>query len=93
MSFAIGTCSRCRETMLNASYFRTGEEGQICRRCKLDKKGPFAEKNNAIPIWRGAAGGFHYDVPEVLSRLALSEMLLIARLLLQWRYIVYRTAW
>ena len=80
MSFAIGTCSRCRETRLNASYFRAGKEDQICRRCKLGKQGLSTEENNAIPIWRDAAGVAHYDVTGALSCLTLAEWLLIALL-------------
>ena len=71
-SFAIGTCSRCRETRLNASYFRVGQEDQICRRCKLDKQCLFTEENNASPIWRDADGVAHYDVPGALSCLTLA---------------------
>ena len=44
------------------------------------QKGLFTENNNAIPLWRDAAGGAHYDVPSVLSELTLEEKLLIARL-------------
>ena len=66
-SFAIGACSRCSETRLNASDFRAGQEDQIPRRRKMDKQGLFTEENNAIPIWRGAAGVAHYDVPGALS--------------------------
>ena len=38
------------------------------------------ENNNAIPVWRDAAGGKHYDAPEAPKCLTLSEKLLIARL-------------
>ena len=45
-SFAIGARSRCRETRLNASYFREGQEDHICRRCKMLPRASYTCRND-----------------------------------------------
>ena len=48
--------------------------------CHSDKQGIYAEKNNALPTWRGAGGEKRYDAPFAPTDLTLAEKILIARL-------------
>ena len=68
--FSLGTCVACRETRLNATYRKSRRGEKICLRCHSDKQVIYTDKNNALPAWRDADGGKHYDVPFALADLA-----------------------
>ena len=70
-------CMTCRECSISLQTNKKSDECIRC--CRASSKGAYSRSNIMVPTWEDRQGNVHYNVPAVLSKLTIAEVLLIQR--------------